>query len=74
MNVKIILGLLQLALTLFERYKRNQIMKEEHDKLVAEAAAAVLLTTKAGQKLREDVREAIDEDADKLWDELINVA
>lgn len=74
MNVSMILTMLKLALAIVTWLQQRKTLQAGHDKAIAEAAANILVTTETGKKLREDSRKATDEDADKLWDELINVA
>jgi hypothetical protein len=72
--VQIVLGLVKLAIILFSWLQARNYMQMGQDKAVAEAATALLLATATGKRLREQVRSATDEDADKLWEEMINVS
>ena len=72
--VQAVLGLMKLAMLLFNWLQANKYIQLGHDKAVAEAATSLLLSTETGKRLRENVRSATAEDADKLWEEMLNVA
>jgi len=71
-TMKLILGLLSLASTLATWLRNKQQIDAGYDKAIAQAATEILFTTEAGKKLRDQVRSVTDEDADKLWKDMLN--
>lgn len=70
---KILLGLINLVNVVFTWMKNKQLIDAGHDKAVAMAAEELLLSTERGKRLREYIRRLPDDEADKLWNEMLNV-
>ena len=71
--VQIVLGLIKLALMVFSWMQAKKYIDIGQDRAVAEATTALLLATQTGRELRREVNAATDQEADKLWEDMMDV-
>ena len=69
--LSLIIAVLKLLTGLIGWLQQKRLVKAGEDKVIAEQAVKLLETTKHGKRLRERVKALSDEEADRLWDDML---
>lgn len=69
----IILTGLKILLALLDRANQNNLIKAGEDKQIAEASVRILEATQHGKRIRENIKKLSDEQADSLWEDMLDV-
>lgn len=70
--VSLIVGTLKLLVALVGFFQRKELIRAGEDKIIAQQATKLLTLTRHGRALREKVKALDDEEADRLWDNMLS--